>query len=74
LASRRLRDRLARLRGRRTPLGRAGAKQSDPDHPNPNLVIADDLVPLVSKETGEIEYVVAHTKWDRLDAMTPVSG
>jgi hypothetical protein len=28
----------------------------------------------VSKETGEIEYVVAHTEWDRLDAMWPVPG
>jgi hypothetical protein len=29
---------------------------------------------LVDKETGEIEYVVAHTEWDRLDAMRPVTG
>jgi hypothetical protein len=41
---------------------------------NPNLVIIPGLVPLVSKETGEIEYVVAHAEWNRLDAMTPVSG
>ena len=41
---------------------------------DPNLVIIPGQVPLVSKETGEIEYVVAHTEWDRLDAMTPVSG
>jgi hypothetical protein len=41
---------------------------------DPNLVIIPGLVPLVSKETGEIEYVVAHAEWDRLDAMTPVSG
>jgi hypothetical protein len=40
----------------------------------PNLVIIPGLVPLVSKETGEIENVVAHTEWDRLDAMTPVSS
>lgn len=41
---------------------------------DPNLVIIPGLVPLVSKETGEIEYVVAHTEWARLDATTPVSG
>jgi hypothetical protein len=41
---------------------------------DPNLVIIPGLVPLVSKETGEIENVVAHTEWDRLDAMTPVSS
>jgi len=40
---------------------------------DPNLVIIPGLVPLLSKETGEIEYVVAHAEWDRLDAMTPVS-
>lgn len=37
---------------------------------DPNLVIIPGLVPLVSKATGEIEYVVAHTEWDRLYAMT----
>jgi hypothetical protein len=37
---------------------------------DPSLVIIPGLVPLVSKKTGEIEYVVAHTEWDRLDAMT----
>ena len=41
---------------------------------DPNLVIIPGQVPLVSKATGEIEYVVAHAEWDRLDAMTPVSG
>jgi len=41
---------------------------------DPNLVIIPGLVPLVNKETGEIEYIVAHTEWDRLDAMTPVGG
>ena len=41
---------------------------------DPNLVIIPGLVPLVSTETGEIEYVVAHTEWARLDATTPVSG
>jgi hypothetical protein len=41
---------------------------------DPNLVIIPGLVPLVSKATGEISYIVAHTEWDRLDAMTPVSG
>ena len=40
---------------------------------DPNLVIIPGLVPLLNKETGEIEYVVAHAEWDRLDAMTPVS-
>jgi hypothetical protein len=37
---------------------------------DPNLVIIPGLVPLASKATGEIEYVVAHAEWDRLDAMT----
>ena len=41
---------------------------------DPNLVIIPGLVPLVNKATDEIEYVVAHTEWDRLDAVTPVSG
>jgi hypothetical protein len=42
----------------------------------PNYVIVGDVVPLVSKETGEIECVVPHYPgvWERLDAMTPVSG
>jgi hypothetical protein len=30
------------------------------------------LVPLVSKETGEITYIVSHAEWERLDAMWPV--
>jgi hypothetical protein len=34
-----------------------GAKQPDPEHPDPNLVIVPVLVPLVDKQTGEIEYV-----------------
>ena len=38
----------------------------------PNLVIIPGLVPLVNKETGEIEYIVAHAEWDRLDAMQRV--
>jgi len=29
------------------------------DNPDPNFIIVPGLVPLVSKETGEIEYVVA---------------
>ena len=41
---------------------------------DPNLVIVPGLVPLVDKQSGEIGYIVAHTEWDRLDAMTPVSG
>jgi len=41
---------------------------------DPSYIVVPGLVPLVSKATGEIEYVVAHTEWDRLDAMTPVSG
>jgi hypothetical protein len=41
---------------------------------DPSLVIISGLVPLVNKATGEIEYVVAHTEWDRLDAMWPVPG
>jgi hypothetical protein len=51
-----------------------GAKHPDSDHPDPNLVIVGDVLPLVDKQTGEIENVVAHTEWDRLDAMTPVSS
>jgi hypothetical protein len=39
---------------------------------DPNLVIVPGGVPLVSMETGEIEYVAAHTEWDRLDAMWSV--
>jgi hypothetical protein len=41
---------------------------------DPNFVIVPGLVPLVNKQTGEIEYVVALTEWDRLDTMTPVGG
>jgi hypothetical protein len=41
-----------------------------------NHILVPGLVPLVDKETGEIEYVVAHDPEirDRLHAMTPVSG
>jgi hypothetical protein len=39
---------------------------------DPNLVIVPGGVPLVSMETGEIEYVATHTEWDRLDAMWSV--
>jgi hypothetical protein len=42
------------------------------DNPDVNDILVPGLVPLVSMETGEIEYVVAHTEWDRLDAMWPV--
>jgi hypothetical protein len=43
-----------------------------PAESDPNLIIVPGLVPLVDKQTGEIEYVVAHAEWDRLDAMRPV--
>jgi hypothetical protein len=39
---------------------------------DPNLVIIPGVLPLVSKATGEIEYVVLLEEWNRLDAMTPV--
>jgi hypothetical protein len=45
-----------------------------PAESDSNLIIVRGLVPLVDKQTGEIEYIVAHAEWDRLDAMTPVSG
>jgi hypothetical protein len=45
-----------------------------PAESDSNLIIVPGLVPLVDKQTGEIEYIVAHAEWDRLDAMTPVSG
>jgi hypothetical protein len=51
-----------------------GAAEAISDNPDPNYIIVPGLVPLVNKETGEIEYVVARAEWDRLDAMTPVSG
>jgi hypothetical protein len=47
-----------------------GAAEADTD---PNYVIAGDVVPLVNKQTGEIEYVVPHLPKvvARLDAMWP---
>jgi hypothetical protein len=36
-----------------------GAAEAMGDSPDPNFIIVPGLVPLVSKETGEIEYVVA---------------
>lgn len=49
-----------------------GPAESDPNI----IIILPGLVPLVDKQTGEIEYVVAHDPEtrDRLDAMTPVGG
>jgi hypothetical protein len=46
------------------------------DSPDPNLVIVPGLVPLVDKETGEIECVVPHLPEvvARLHATLPVSG
>jgi len=46
-----------------------GAAEAGTD---PNYVIVGDVVPLVSKSSGEIEYVVPHLEFDKLDAMTPV--
>lgn len=46
-----------------------GAAEAGTD---PNYVIVGDVVPLVSKATGEITYIVPHMEFDRLDAMTPV--
>ena len=45
------------------------------DNPDPSYILVPGLLPLVDKETGEIEYVVAHDPEvaERLDAMTPVS-
>ena len=46
------------------------------DSPDPNLVIVPGLVPLVDKETGEIECVVPHLPEvvARLHATLPASG
>lgn len=51
-----------------------GAAEAMGDNPDPNFVIIPGVLPLVSKATGEIEYVVLLEEWNRLDAMTPVSG
>jgi hypothetical protein len=48
-----------------------GAAEAGTD---PSYVIIGDVVPLVDKQTGEISYIVPHAEWNRLDAMTPVSG
>jgi hypothetical protein len=48
-----------------------GAAEAMDDNPDPNYNIAPGLVPLVNKETGEIEYVVRNLEWDRIDAMRP---
>jgi hypothetical protein len=53
-----------------------GAREAMGDNPDMNYIRVPGLVPLVNKETGEIEYVVAgepETR-DRLYAMWPVSG
>ena len=46
------------------------------DNPDPNYILVPGLVPLVSKETGEIECVVLQLPEvvARLDATSPVSG
>jgi hypothetical protein len=51
-----------------------GAAEAVGDNPDPNFIIVPGLVPLVDKQTGEIEYVVAHLPEvvERLDAMTAV--
>ena len=53
-----------------------GAAEAMGDSPDPNLVIVPGLVPLVDKETGEIECVVPHLPEvvARLHATLPVSG
>jgi hypothetical protein len=42
------------------------------DNPDPSYILVPGLLPLVSKVTGEIEYVVAHLPEvaKRLEAMT----
>ena len=53
-----------------------GSAEAMGDNPDPNFIIVPGLVPLVNKETGEIQYVVAHLPEvvARLDATSPVSG
>jgi hypothetical protein len=53
-----------------------GAAEAMGDNPDANFILVPGLVPLVGKQTGEIECVVPHYPgvWERLDAMTPVSG
>jgi hypothetical protein len=50
-----------------------GAAEAMGDNPDVNISVPG-LVPLVSKEAGEIEHVVPHLPEvaERLDAMTPV--
>ena len=50
-----------------------GAAEAMGDNPDVNYTLVPGLVPLVSKEIGEIEYVVAHLPEvaERLDSMTP---
>jgi hypothetical protein len=52
-----------------------GAAEAMGDNPDPSYILVPGLLPLVSKVTGEIEYVVAHLPEvaKRLEAMTPVS-
>ena len=51
-----------------------GAAEAMGDNPDVNYILVPGLVPLVSKEAAEIEYVVPHLPEvaERLDAMTPV--
>jgi hypothetical protein len=63
--------------GGRNPLfGCAWCRRGDGRQPGPGFVIVPGTLPLVDKQTGEIEYVVAHLPdvAERLDAMTPVRG
>jgi len=52
-----------------------GAAEAMGDNPDPSYILVPGLLPLVSKVTGEIEYVVAHLPEvaKRLEAMTPVA-
>jgi hypothetical protein len=51
-----------------------GAADAMGVNPDVNYILAPGLLRLVSKEIGEIEYVVPHVPEvaERLDAMTPV--
>ena len=49
-----------------------GAAEAMDDNPDPNYIIVPGLVPLVEKETGEVEHLVPQLPEvvARLDAMT----
>jgi hypothetical protein len=51
-----------------------GAAEAMGDNPDPNFIVVPGLVPLIDKQTGEIEYVVPHLPEvvARPDAMWPV--